>query len=291
MANVVQPPSFGPTLDTIHQTLVSGFHGYKLPSLNGKQLVATNTNNTTPSGGNMPFLAFRTGTMTFSPWKDFEWYVSWDIPATLTVQGPGEDGEISARKVLMDIVQRTMMLVGLPVDLSGTLLPLDSGTVAAYDSGEYVDLCERGAPLVKSAAVVPLDDGLCRVELVFHVESTLSLDERVLVEFDKGTVKTASGDQLTTDLTIFPSVVRVDAIPYAVSLSASNASASLRAQTLNKDFATTNDVTSSGTWASSNTGVATVSAAGVVSRVAAGTATITCTYGHVTSNGVVVTCT
>lgn len=169
---------FGPTIDQIHTTLANGFDGITLS--NGKILTASNTNNSSPSGGRFPFMAFRTGAGTFSPWKDFQWSISWDVPATITVQGPGEDGEISARQVLSDILMRTMQLTGLPLDSHGKLVPLSAATLKLFDDGHLTFLCERGAPIVRSFDVRPIDDGLCEINLVFHIEAVMSFDVREL---------------------------------------------------------------------------------------------------------------
>lgn len=169
---------FGPTLEQMHSALVSGFQGITLT--NGKTLTATNTTNTTPSGGVYPFLAFRTGKFKLTPWKDYQYNISWDIPATLTVQGPGEDGEITARGVINDLILRTMMLIGLPVDAKGNVVPMSDKTLKMYDDGKLSFLCERGAPFLTSGDVTGVDDGLCRAELVFHIESTMCFDQREL---------------------------------------------------------------------------------------------------------------
>jgi len=321
-------PAFGPTLQQIHDALVKGFQDVRLQS--GAFLTATNTNNSTPSGGTYPFLAFRTGSFRLSPWKDFQWSISWDIPATLTVQGPGEDGEIQARLVLNDLIERTMELVGLPIDDKGQVVPLNDDTIRLFDDGKLTFLCERGAPYLTSAVVRAVDDGLCRVDIVFHIESTLSLDRRELNRMKVGVlgiVPVAPGDVQTTSesgITLvartgyasadpsFPSTVynsnqeqgpanvvaspplnqqtaSVNVTPYSVALSAGTPTATVAAIAFAVD-ASSQYVTNTGTWSTSNAAVATVSN-GVITRIAAGSCTVSCTYGGVVSNAVAVTST
>jgi hypothetical protein len=327
---------FGPTLDQIHDALVSGFQKFRLS--NGKFLTATNTNNTTPSGGTYPFLAFRTGRFSLKPWKDFQWSLSWDIPATLTVQGPGEDGEIQARQVLNDLILRTMQLIGLPIDDKGKVTPLNDNTIRLFDEGKLTFLCERGAPFLTSGNVSAIDDGLCRAELVFHVESTMSFDQRELnlmkvgvlginpvppdgifqdsttddgrgVHLVYGTSDESgfggyaskdpalpqgfiNSNQEKPDSNVEPTqsvTAQVIVQPYSLALSIGTPTAQLSAIAQSQSYIT-QYVTSSGAWQSSAPSVATVSASGLVSRVAAGSCTVSCTFNGVVSNAVAVTC-
>lgn len=330
--------AFGPTLDQIHDTLVSGFTGYKLS--NGKYLTATNTNNTTPSGGTYPFLAFRTGRFQLTPWKDYQYSLSWDIPATLTVQGPGEDGEIQARKVVSDLILRTMQLIGLPIDDQGNIVPLSDKTLKMYDDGKLTFLCERGAPFLKSGTFQAIDDGLCTVDIVFHIEATMSFDQRELNYMKVGVLginavppnglfqdtqtddgrgvhvvfgtsdESAFGGYSTPDPALSPGftnsnqerpatpsppgvqsliVAAVNVTPYSLALSAGTPTGQLGAIATTQNYTATT-VTAQATWQSSNAAVATVNAAGLVTRVAAGSCIVSCTYQGVASNSVAVTC-
>jgi hypothetical protein len=327
---------FGPTLDQIHDALVSGFQNFKVSG--GKFLTATNTNNTTPSGGTYPFLAFRTGSFRLSPWKDFQWSLSWDIPATLTVQGPGEDGEVQAREVLNDLILRTMQLIGLPIDDTGQVTPLNDKTIRLFDEGKLTFLCERGAPFLTSGKVAAVDDGLCRVELVFHVESTMSFDQRELNLMKVGVLgvnavppdglfqdptnvdgrgihtvfgtsdETGYGGYATPDPALptgfvnsnqerpdsnaapSPNITtQVNVTPYNLALSVGTPTAQLSAIAQSQSYIT-QYVTSQAAWQSTNASVATVSASGLVTRVAAGSCTVSCTFNGVASNAVAVTC-
>lgn len=333
-------PDYGPTLDQIHDALAQGFHGFRLT--NGKQLTASNSTRSTPSGGQYPYISFRSGAGQFSPWKDFQWSLSWDIPATLTVQGPSEDGEAFARQAIFDIVARTTALIGLPLDDNGNVVPFGDDTLKLFDDGKLKFLCERGAPYVKSFNVRAIDDGVCAVDLVFHVEATLSVDTRKLPRMKVGVlgVNAVSPNGLYQDTTaedgrgiamvfatsderaqgaytsrdpqlsdgfvnsnqerpntnqaasppLNQATASVNVSPYTLSLSAGAPTASLSAIAWALD-SSSQYVTQSGTWISSNTAVATVSSVGVVTRVAAGSCTVSCTYNGVASNAVAVTCT
>ena len=331
---------FGPTLQQIHDTLVAGFAGYALPSLPGKVLTATNTNNNTPSGGTFPFLAFRTGKFTLTPWKDYQYNISWDVPATLTVQGPGEDGEITARLIVNDLIERTMMLIGLPIDDKGNVVPLSDKTLKLFDDEKLTFLCERGAPFLKSGEVHAVDDGLCRAELTFHIESTLSVDRREMNLMKVGVLglnpvppgglyqdatspdgrgirmvfgtgdETAFGGYNTQDpnltkLNPVPPldfrdnavvagprpndiVTRINVTPYSGSVSVGTPTVQLSAIAFYQNSSSIY-VTSSATWQSSDPTVATVSSAGLVTRVAAGSCNISAQYSGVSSNSVSIT--
>jgi len=327
---------FGPTLNQIHDALIAGFSGYQLS--NGKFLTATNTNNTTPSGGSFPFLAFRSGRFKLTPWKDFQWSLSWDIPATLTVQGPGEDGEVQARVVISDLIMRTMQLIGLPQDDKGNVVPLSDSTLCLYDAGKLTFLCERGAPFLTTGEFKAIDDGLCRAELVFHIESTMSFDQRELNLMKVGVLgvnavppnglfqdptnvdgrgihtvfgtsdETGYGGYATPDPALptgfvnsnqerpdsnaapSPNITtQVNVTPYSLALSVGTPTAQLSAIAQSQSYIT-QYVTSQAAWQSTNASVATVSASGLVTRVAAGSCTVSCTYSGTASNSVAVTC-
>lgn len=330
-------PAFGPTIDQIHDLLTSGFQSLTLS--NGKFLTASNKTRTTPSAGQYPFLSFRSGSGQLTPWKDFEWQLSWDIPATLTVQGPSEDGEGTAREAVFDIIARTTQIVGLPVDDDGAIVVLSDETIKLFDDGKLTFLCERGAPYVKSFNIRPIDDGVCAADLVFHVESTLSVDTRELVRMKVGVLgvnpvapsslyqdttaedgrgiamvfgtdsERGFGGYTSSDPSTPPGVINsnqeqpdsnvaasqplnqqtasVNVTPYSVALSAGAPTASVSAIAFALD-SSSQYVTNSGTWSTTNAAVATVSA-GVITRVAAGSCSVFCTYGGVASNSIAVT--
>jgi hypothetical protein len=332
-------PVFGPTLDQIHDTLAAGFDGFKLS--NGQFLTASNKTRSTPSGGQYPFLSFRSGSGTFSPWKDFQWSLAWDIPARLTVQGPSEDGEGAARQALNDLVLRTTQLVGLPIDAAGKPVPLGPDTLRLFDSDSLEFLCERGAPFVKSFTITPIDDGVCAVDIIFHVEATISYDQREMQRMKVGVLgvnpvapdglyqdttaddgrgiamvfgtdaERAWGGYASDDPTLPPGFINsaqerpqtsqvaspplnqqtasVNVTPYSVSLSVGTPTAALAAIAFALD-ASSQYVTQTAQWSSTNAAVATVSSSGVVTRVAAGSCTVSCIYNGVASNSVAVTC-
>jgi hypothetical protein len=330
-------PDFGPTLDQIHNVLAAGFDGFQLS--NKKFLIATNKTSTTPSGGQYPYLSLRTGSGTFSPWKDFQWSLSWDIPATLTVQGPSEDGEGTVRQAINDIVLRTTQLVGLPIDDNGDPVPLGPETLRLFDSGSLTFLCERGAPFVKSFTVRAIDDGVCAADLIFHIEATISYDQREMSRMKVGVLgitpvpidgiyqdttaedgrgisiafnETAQGAYNTKDPRRVPgfyssaqeqpktkqaagvplsqSIASVNVTPYAASLSVGTPTQQLSAIAFALD-ASSFYVTQTANWTTSDASVATVSAAGLITRVAAGSCSVYCTYSGVVSNITAVTCT
>lgn len=339
-------PQIGPTISQIHDALVAGFDGYQLSVVDPKTgkpkfLRASNTVTASISGGVFPFLAIRTGSFSLQPWKDFMYSISWDIPARLTVQGPGEDGEASVRAMLLDIMLRTNELSGLPIDSDGKTVPFGDETLRLFDRDELEFLCDRGAPYIKSVVVQGIDDGLSHADIVFHIETTVNLDPRTLKLMKVGVIglNPVSEDSLYGDTTAedgrgvklllntsaetayggratkapqlppgfyssstLPSssresdpqpkevVTSVNVTPYSASLSAGSPTQSLQAIAFFADSHSAY-VTSQASWLSSDVTKATVSSAGVVTRVAAGTATITCTFNGVTSNGVAITCT
>jgi len=79
------------------------------------------------------------------------------------------------------------------------------------------------------------------------------------------------------------------ATPYALSLSAGTPTGQLAAIATFMNWQS-NYVTQVATWSSSNTAVATVDANGLVTRVAAGSCTVSCSIYGATSNAVAVTC-
>jgi hypothetical protein len=334
----VRGPVIGPSFTQIHDTLVAGFNGFKLSD--GKFLAASNTVTASVSGGRYPFLAFTTGSFSLSPWKDFEQSLSWDVPARLYVQGPGDDGEQTLRRVLMDVVFRTQELLGLPIDKDGKIVPFNDDTVRLYEDDKIEFLVERGAPFIRTIRANPLDDGLSTADIVFHIEATLSLDPRTLRLMKVGVIginpvppdglfqdttaedgrgiamvfgtdaETGQGGYASRDpslpagffnsnqergkvndlgsLPLNQITTSVNVTPYAIALSAGSPTASLSAIANAQDFSS-QYVTQTAQWTSSNALVATVSTSGVVTRVGAGSCTVSCTYNGVASNAVTVT--
>jgi hypothetical protein len=338
--NTVRGPQLGPSFEQIHDALVQGFDGYKLSD--GKSfLSASNTITASVSGGRFPFLAFTTGSFSMSPWKDFEQSISWDIPAKLMVQGPGEDGEKTIRRVLMDVIFRTQELIGLPIDENGNTVPFNDDTIRLYDAGKIDFLCERGAPFIRTVRVTPVDDGLATADIVFHVEATMKLDPRTLrlmkvgvlginpvppdglfqdttAEDGRGialvfgtSAESAQGGYASQDPSLPPGFINsnqergktndlpslplsqlttsINVTPYSLSLSVGTPTAPLAAIAYAQNFSS-QYVTQTAQWTSTNASVATVNASGVVSRVAPGSCTVFCTYNGVASNSVAVTC-
>lgn len=317
--------AIGPTLDQIHSTLVSAFKGYKLSD--GKFLSAS-TRHEPISGGTLPLIAFETGSFTMSPWQDFVDQLTWDIPATLTVQGVGEDGETKARQVVQDLILRSKQVAGLPIDEKGKLIPFGDKTVKLWDEEKLTFLTDRGAPYLKSARFILEQDGICKVYITFHVEAIMSLDQRQLPLMKVGVlgVNTVRPTELYQDATdgrgvaiVFGSpdekgfggyasgdpsqpgstgsvagsppadlVAQVNVTPYAVSISAGTPTAQMTAIARFNNWAT-QYVTSGAAWATTDSLVATVSASGLVTRVGAGSCNIFCTYGGTVSNSVPVT--
>jgi hypothetical protein len=85
-------------------------------------------------------------------------------------------------------------------------------------------------------------------------------------------------------------VTAVLVTPYAATLTAGTPTQQLSSIAQYANWNTIH-VEQLGAWLSSAPSVATVSAAGLVTRVAAGSTTITCTFNGVVSNGVAITCT
>ncbi len=307
----------GPTLQQIYATLVSAYDGLKLSS--GAFVTVATNSNSTPSGGNYPYLAFSSGSFTMTPWKEFTEQLTWDIPATLTVQGPGEDGEITARAVVQDLLLRTKQIQGLPIDAAGNLVAFGPDTIRLFDNNELSFIADRGAPYLRSVNFQPVVDGLCRVSLIFRVEALMQLDTRVLSLMKVGvlgvspqglfqdstsgegrgvalvfppTDRQGFGGYASTDPLTGPSsaevITQVVATPYDVSVSSGSPTVQLAAIVTYQNWQT-NYITVQGMWLSSSPSVATVSAAGLVTRVGAGSTNVTCTFGGVVSNAVAVT--
>lgn len=167
----------GPTLEQIHSTLVAAYNKLKLSS--GKYLTADNIRHDTVSGGAYPFLSFNSGRFTLSRWTEFEELLSWDIPATLVVQGPVQDGELVARAAVQDIMLRTKQVQGLPLDENGKIVSLEQA-LRRYDEDDLDYLVDRGAPFIKTVVFKGEQDGLCAVDFIFTVEALLSFDTRDL---------------------------------------------------------------------------------------------------------------
>jgi hypothetical protein len=334
----VRGPVIGPSFTQIHDALVAGFNGFKLAD--GKFLAASNTVTASVSGGRYPFLAFTTGSISLAPWKDFEQSIAWDIPARLYVQGPGEDGEQTLRRAMMDVVFRTQELIGLPVDVQGNTVPFNDDTVRLFEDGKITFLCERGAPFIRTIRANPVDDGLATADITFHVEATMSLDPRTLRLMKVGVLginpvppdslfqdttaedgrgiamvfgtdaETGQGGYASRDPSLAPGFINsnqergkvndlgslplnrittsVNVTPYAIAISAGSPTAALSAIANAQDFSS-QYVTQTAQWTSSNALVATVSTLGVVTRVGVGSCTVSCTYNGVASNAISVT--
>lgn len=343
MSSPVRGPKIGPSIAQLHNALVEGFNGFQLSVIDPrtkkpKFLTASNTVTSSVSGGVFPHLAFRTGSFTLSPWKDFMYSITWDVPARLTVQGPADDGEESMRAILLDILLRTNELIGLPLDEKGKVVPFSDETVRRFDRGEIDFLCERGAPMIKSVSVNGLDDGLCTADIIFRIESTIDLDPRTLKLMKVGVLgvnpvqagglyqdTTATdgrgiamvfaetgfggydsqdpylghtirdplqhgGTSQATGLAPNEIITGINVTPYSGSLSVGSPTLQLSAIAFAAN-ASSIYVTSSAAWTSSDAAVATVSSSGLVTRVAAGSCTVSCVYSGVTSNSVAITAT
>lgn len=305
------------TLGLIHQTLVDGFDGYSLNS--GKQLSAdTNPDNIEAvSDDALPFLLFDIGNAQTAPWQQFQQSVSWDIPAILKVKGASEDVNAIMLETLQALMQRTQELIGLPINEKGKVTPFTNASARLFDEGKLGFIAERGGPFLRSFATDPSIGSYATAKLVFHVEATLDFDPRgelpkavqILLGIIPMTGSLAIDPTLPDPygIPVFPRdslrglqnsppvadadrVVEVLANPYAVSLSAGSPTAPLSAIVKYANWNTVH-VERLATWQSTNGLIATVDAAGVVTRVAAGTCTVSCTLNGVTSNGVAITCT
>ncbi len=162
------------------------------------------------------------------------------------------------------------------------------------------------------------------MDLTFHIEATLSLDERTLKLMRVGVlgIVPVPVGQVIQDTTLpgdkgvlnvfgtgyetgyggrneppngvvgpLPSeiITAVNVSPYTASISAGTPTAQLQSIVQYQNYASIY-VTSQGTWATSDAAVATVSA-GLVTRVGSGSCTISCTFGGVESNAAAITST
>lgn len=306
------------TITRIWETLIDGFDGLTLSS--GKELSADNNPDSIDvvSDDALPFLLFDIGAAKTAPWQRWEQTVSWDIPATLKVKGASEDVDMILVETTQDLMQRTQELIGLPIDENGKVTPFTTATASLFDQGKLMFLAERGAPFLSSFQAQPSIGGYAKASLIFHVESTIDLDPRddlpLALQIRMGIVPQIGS--LSQDSTLpepygipvtprqsipgfgpdapSPSdadrVVEVLTIPYAVSLSVATPTSSLSAIAKYANWNTAY-VGRLAQWSSSNASIATVDASGVVTRVAAGTCTVSCLLNGVASNGVAITCT
>lgn len=279
----------------------------------------------------LPFLLFDIGRMEFEPWQEWQKSVSWDVSATLKVRGEAGEVDNLILNVIQDVLAQSVKLIGLPVDENGVVTPYDSTTRRLFETGRLKFLVERGAPYLKSAVVKPSRGSYAEANLVFHVETTIDLDPRGelprmlvgVIGVNQATTGIAQDTTLPDPLGIAivsandqhaqgaydtpdPNrqrrpqmpyvqgaqqiVTSVNATPYTASLSVGAPTIQLSAIATYASWQTLY-VTGQGGWASSDPTKATVSATGLVTRVAAGTTTITCTSNGVVSNGVAITCT
>ncbi len=321
------------TLLQVFEALIAGFDGLKFS--NGDELSADQKPDQAKdiSEDRLPYLLFDVGNLSFEPWKEWEQYSSWDVPAVLKIKAEPGDADTALLAAAQDIVFRTRSIMGLPVDETGKIVPYGPDTAARFDRGELTFLAERGAPFVKQFQTAPSSGRYASANLIFHVETVIDLDPRVLGRaqvgimgitpvapgqlFGDDTLPSPGGIAVVADRDLYAfggydtvdptaqrqgrqptnrvagvdprSVARVNVTPYSASLSVGTPTSQLQAVAIYGNYSSSY-VTAIGTWASTNAAVATVSTSGLVTRVAAGSCTVTCTFNGAVSNAVSITC-
>lgn len=304
------------TLEQIYDALVQAYTNTPIPGTKWKLTAAHKPDNIVDvSDDKLPFLLFDIGTMTLSDWKPWEKYVTWNLSATLKVKGePGDTDKIFLR-VLNAFLLRTAQILGLPVDDKGNVVPYSQATATLFDQDKLTFLADRGAPLVVGVQTQPSDGKYSQATIQFSVQCVLDLDPRVLPIAKVGIMDITS---FPSDSTLPDSVAvtlgydtaspvaggdaqgvagtppsqqikGVNVTPYSLALSVGTPTGTLTAVATFLDWSS-RAVTPLAAWSSSNAAVATVSATGVVTRVAAGSCTVSCTYAGASSNAVAVTC-
>lgn len=315
-------------LDSVYQALVGAFHGLELSSGDVLTAEGHTTDDTALARQALPYLGFATGAIEAGEWSD-DWTdeIRWAIPARLVVQGPVDDGGSLMRATLVDLMQHTRRVRGLPYDAKG--LAPDDGTLDYGDRirrGEVETLIDRKGPHIAGIQVNgPFDSGKYVAALTFRLAFLQELDPRRLtlaktvvlgmqpLDVAKSTLDTTapadvlmpkftSADRIGVGgFTLPPLLISDNGVPTYVDgdsgvkgarprdlarelmVNPRTASiAALATQQLSAIVIMQDDVsltvTGAASWSSSNAGVATVSASGLVTGVAAGTATIAATH-------------
>ncbi len=171
-------------LDGVYRTLVAAFHGAELTD-NVLTAEGHVTNVDAVGRGQLPYLAFQTGTVDLSEWGRDDWTdeVKWTIPAQLVVESDVADGGALMRVLLADLLQRTRSVRGLPVDEDGNVVPDDGSMehVKRMQGGEIEMVADRRGPHLASIRVDgPFDSGRYVATLSFKLAFLMTLDPRDL---------------------------------------------------------------------------------------------------------------
>ncbi len=320
-------------LETVYQALVNSYMGLALHG--GGSLIADGhvSNPDRVTHEQTPYLGFATGQIETSEWGSEDWTdeVRWTMPAFLVVDSAIDDKGAAMRSVLVDVMQHTRKIRGLPFDKQGRPAYDDFSVdyFARVDSGEVTPLADRKGPHIAAIQVNgPNDSGRYLANLTFRLAFKMNLDPRELRRvkvailglrpFDvvKSDIDTSVPFQVlmprfsdddrrgTTGFSVPPPLVDDNGVPRYVGESwdatgvvsalprdlprelivnprtasiAALATQQLSAILIYQDDAS-QTVTAAASWQSSDPTKATVSATGLVTGVAAGSATITATH-------------
>ena len=314
-------------LAQVYDALVEGYNGTPIGKTGRKLTAAHHPDDISVVGDEkLPYLLFDVGTLSMSQWAAWEQYATWNIAATLKVKGePGEVDKVFLR-TLGALLLQTRKILGLPIDADGNVVPFSDETAYLFDKEQLSFLIDRSGPEITSLVTQPSDGKYLEAKITFAVQTVLDLDPRqlpiakvaimgvnpspdgIMAPDDTGIPVIADGDQHAVTLG-FDSASPVDGqpgegvagtppsqqirglnvAPYAASLSVGSPTVQLAAIATFMNWGS-RYVTPSAAWTSSDPTVATVNSSGLVTRVAAGSCTVSCSIYGATSNAVAVTC-
>lgn len=175
-----------PSLENVVAALMEGLDGAPIPgqesSANPRGLLTANDriNSESPvSDAVLPFLRFATGGLTAAPWQMWQQQIKATIPAVLKVRVRPDEGGARMRQAIDVIFRRMALLLGLPVDEAGKVMPYTEDTARRYDAGELADLVDRTGPHFSVARVTEAPGTpYATADLAFTVEFLLDMDPR-----------------------------------------------------------------------------------------------------------------